>query len=54
MAEIHVVYRTVLAFHITTNIMLQAFLLFTQTQCNKDIYSIRVVISGYHFNDRYQ
>jgi hypothetical protein len=53
-AEIHVVCRTVLAFYITTNIMLHTFLLFTQTQWNKDSYSIRVVISGYHFNDRYQ
>jgi hypothetical protein len=53
-AEIHVAYRTALSFHITTNIMLHAFLLFTQTQWNKDIYTIRVDISGYHFNDRYQ
>lgn len=54
MAETRVVYRTKLAFHITTTIMLHAFLLFTQTQSNKDIYSIRVVISGYQFSDRYQ
>ena len=52
-AEVHVVYRTVLAFHITTNIMLHAFL-FTQTQWNKDSYSIKVVVSGYHSNDTYQ
>jgi len=52
--EIHIVYRTVLAFHFTTNIMLHALLLFTQTQWNKDIYSIRAVISGYHFNGRFQ
>jgi len=53
-AEINIVHRTLLAFHITTSIILHAFLLFTQTQWNKDIYSIRVFISGYHFNDRYQ
>jgi hypothetical protein len=53
-AEIYVVYRAVLSFHITTSIMLYAFLLFTQTQWNKDIYTVRVAISGYHFNDRFQ